>query len=232
MGSAGSGIAASGHRSGQGIQATARRRWQASGLGRTPRRAAGSQRILVVHQGRRDRDHRDKRVRHRRHRWPGSGRAAAVLRPGSHAAARQHAGRGREQGRRTALVPAVGCQHPHRPQRAYRPRGAEGGRRGHLCRHGHARCPPHRRGRRAVRTADRRRTPPVADRNRLALRGARRAHRGPLGAQRPDRASCRTRPQERPRRPARRAAAQRPGHRPTRRRLPEPAAGLTHRHPR
>ena len=130
----------------------------------------------------------------------------------------------------TAVVPVVGREHSHRPQRAHRARGAEGRRRGHLRGPGHARGAAHRRRLRPVVIADRRRPSAVAHRNRFAFRRTRRAHRGAVATQRSDRAPRRARPEVRSRRPARRATAQRAGDRATRRRLSEPLVGLADRH--
>ena len=138
----------------------------------------------------------DQWLRDRRHRRAGPRRTAAVLRPRPDAAARQHAGRRGQSGRRDAVVPVVGRQHSHRPQRADRARGAEGRRRRHLGGPGHARGAAHRRRRRPVVAADQRRAPAVAHRNRLAFRRTRRAHPGALAAQRSDRPSRRAGPQE------------------------------------
>ncbi len=172
------------------------RRCPSPGFGRAARRAARPARVLAHHKGRRDRHHRDQRLRDRRHRRAGPRRAAAVLGSRPDAAARQHARRRRQPGRRVAVVPVVGRQHSHRPQRAHRARGAEGRRRGHLGGPGHARGAAHRGRRRPVVTADRRSAPAVAHRNRLAFRRTRRAHRGAVAAQRPDRPPRRARPED------------------------------------
>ena len=230
MGGSGGGLVPPGDRSGRRVRTAARGRRAATGLGRAARRAARSARFLAHHKGHRDRHHRHQRVRDRRHRWAGARGAAAVLRPRPDAAARQHASRRRRPGRRTAVVPVVGRQHSHRPQRAHRARGAEGRRRGHLRGPGHARGAAHCRRRRPVVTADRRGPSAVAHRNRFAFRRTRRAHPGAVAAQRADRAPRRARPEVRPRRPAGRAAAQRAGDRAAGRRLSEPVAGLADRH--
>ena len=178
------------------------------------RRAARPARVLVDHQGHRDRDHR-RRAGSRSSRpaaW-----AVGELLPYSdldlmllHDNMPTEVGRA---GRRAAVVPVVGRQHSHRPQRADGARGAEGGRRGHRRGTGDARGAPHRRRRRTVVAADRRGASAVAHRNRVALRRTRRTHPGALAAQRPDRPPRRARPEVRPRRSARRATAQRAGDR-------------------
>ncbi len=147
-------------------------------------------------EGRRDRNHRNQRLRHRRHRRSRPPGAAAVLRSRPDAAARQPARRSRQRGGREPVVPVVGRQHSARPQRAYRCRGAEGRRRGHLGGSGDAGGAPHRGRRRSVVAVGRWCPSPVAHRNRLALRRTRRTHPAAVAAQRPDRPPCRAGPQD------------------------------------
>jgi len=60
------------------------------------------------------------------------------------------------QGRRLVVVPVVGCEHSHRPQRAHRARGAKGRRRGCLGGPGNAGGAPHCGRLRPVVAVDRR----------------------------------------------------------------------------